>query len=53
MINLTKKIKYLFQFIAILFLFSLFKLLGLRTQDYLPVKFLFFVVLFLGQMLKL
>ena len=32
MINLTKKIKYLFQFIAILFLFSLFKLLGLKNS---------------------
>ena len=32
MINLTKKVKYLFQFIAILFLFSLFKLLGLKNS---------------------
>ncbi len=32
MINLIKKIKYLFQSIAILFLFSVFKLLGLKNS---------------------
>ena len=32
MINLTKKIKYLFQSIAILFLFFVFKLLGLKNS---------------------
>ena len=47
MTNLTKKIKYLFQSIAILLLFSLFKLLGLKNSRLFASKiFVFFGPLF-------
>tara|TARA_B100000963_G_scaffold324420_1_gene309933 strand:- start:194 stop:1066 length:873 start_codon:yes stop_codon:yes gene_type:complete len=43
MINLIKKIKYFFQFIVILLLFSLFKLLGLKNSRFIASKiFIFF-----------
>ena len=47
MTNLIKKIKYLFQSIAILLLFSLFKLLGLKNSRFFASKiFVFFGPLF-------